>query len=260
MARFHSSAILTTIAASFILTGCATTQLTTGADYNARNPFLSGQKNYASSAGTNIDAEVAEIAAIEPSLAFPARIGIAFIRNGQLVALPADHIDAWQPLLDRLQPDYGEVVPISPMIAAMVNPADRPSGHMETINDIRRGAARQHVDYTLIYEINRFDRRKKRNALSVTDLSIIGLFILPSRSVEVEASASAVFMDVRNGYPYGTASGVATKDGISTAVDAGDKRRSLSDRAEIAAVADLAEDVTIMFDDLIAQLDEKTQS
>lgn len=230
------------------LTACATTQMTSGAAYNARS-VASGYTPTSS-----VDAEIADIAAIEPNLTFPARVGIAFIRNGQLQALPNDHMFAWSPLVDQLQPDFGTIVPISPLISQMVAaPAERYS-RADTVNNIRRGAALQHIDCVLIYEVAQTDQDKRSNALSVTDLSIIGLFIIPSRAVEVEATASAIFLDVRNGYPYGTATGLATKDGLSAATKTGSKRRKLQDRAEIAAVDALATDVGTMFDALIAEL------
>lgn len=229
-----------------LLTGCATTQMTSGAAYNART--ISSDYKTAST----IDTEIATIAAVEPNLVFPARIGIAFVRNGQLQTLPSDHMAYWSPLVDRLQPDYGTIVPISPLIAQMVTPSVTPNSRVDTISNIRRGAARQHVDYVLIYEVSQTDQDKRSNALSVTDLSVIGLFIIPSRELEVEATASAIFLDVRNGYPYGTATGLATKDGLTTVTKTGSKRRQLQDRAEMAAVEALAGDVEIMFDGLTA--------
>lgn len=233
---------------ALLLTACATTQMTSGAAYSGRT--LSSE--YV--AAPSIDTEIAEIAAVEPNLAFPARIGIAFVRNGQLQTLPSDHMDSWSALVDRLQPDYGTIVPISPLITQMVTPAAAQNSRVDTINNIRRGAARQHVDYVLIYEVAQTDQDKRSNALSVTDLSVIGLFIMPSRELEVEATASAIFLDVRNGYPYGTATGLATKDGLAAATNTGSKRRRLQDRAEVAAVEALAGDVQVMFDGLIAEL------
>lgn len=233
---------------TLILAGCATTQMTSGAAYNART--LSS--DYVSA--STVDAEIAEIAAVEPNLVFPARIGIAFVRNGQLQTLPSDHTASWAPLVDRLQPDYGTIVPISPLITEMVSSSAAQNSRVDTINNIRRGAARQHVDYVLIYEVAQTDQEKRSNALSVTDLSIIGLFIMPSRALEVEATASAIFLDVRNGYPYGTATGLATKDALTTATKTGSKRRQLQDRAELAAVEALAIDVETMFDALKTDL------
>lgn len=228
------------------LSACTTTQMTSGAAYNAR-ALSSGYIPTSS-----VDAEIADIAAFEPNLSFPARVGIAFVRNGQLQALPHDHASSWEPLRDRLQPTLGDIVPISPLIAQMVATPNAHLNRANTVNNIRRGAARQHVDYVLIYEVAQTDQDKRSNALSVADLSIIGLFVLPSRALEVEATASAILLDVRNGYPYGTATGLATKDGLTTATRTRSKRRKLQGRAEIAAVGALATDVGTLFDALIA--------
>lgn len=240
--------VLAALLGTAALTACATSQMTSGAAYNART--LSSDYKATSS----LDAEIADIAAVEPNLTFPARIGIAFIRNGRLQTLPTNHMPYWSPLVDRVQPDFGTIVPISPLVTQMVSPSVNRRSQINTINNIRRGAALQHVDYVLIYEVSQTEQDKRSNALSVTDLSIIGLFIIPSREVEVKAAASAIFLDVRNGYPYGTATGLATQDGLTTATKTRSKRMQLQDRAEIAAVAALATDVGTMFEALIAEL------
>jgi len=48
------------------------------------------------------------------------------------------------------------------------------------IDHIRRGAARQHLDYVIAYEVT--DKTKSDgNALRLADLTVLGLFVLPSR-------------------------------------------------------------------------------
>ena len=238
--------------ASLLLGACATTQYTSGEDYAARGAALYTPATYTSGGG--VDADIATIAAVEPSLAFPARIGIAHIRHGQLAAVPPKHLEAWTPLRERIEPRLGEVVPISPLIAGMVAAPVQPGQATPVVDNIRRGAARQHVDYVLIYETHRPRTERTRNGLSFADLSIIGLFVLPTRDVAVEATASAVLLDVRNGYPYGTASGVATKDGLATADKAYGKSKRLGERASTEAVRELARDVDDMLDQLTDRL------
>ena len=240
-----------------LLSACATTQYTSGADYADRTALYYDQTTDVAALGTttaSLDQEISAIAAVEPSLVFPARIGIAHISEGRLASVPAAHLAAWSPLRERIEPRLGEVVPISPLITGMVSkPA--PRGQRDaTIANIRRGAARQHVDYVLVYETHRPTSHRDKNALSLSDLSIIGMFVLPSREVEVEATASAIMLDVRNGYPYGTASGVATKDGVATLHGAGDKERKLEAVARTEAVRDLADDVDEMLDQLTDRL------
>ena len=245
------------LALSTLLTACATSQYTSGAAYNDRTEALYGVATgaaspYAPTAG--VDADIQRIAAVEPNLVFPARIGIAHIDRGRLSAVPPAHLDAWTPLRERIEPRLGEVVPISPLITAMVAKSAQRGDVVNVVNDIRRGAARQHVDYVLVYETLEPRDTRRTNGLAFTDLSVLGLFVLPSREVEVEATASAVLLDVRNGYPYGTASGVATQDGVATAYRAYEKSRELEHVARVEAVRHLAEDVDDMLDQLTDRL------
>ncbi len=249
--------LFTTACATMLLSACATTQYTSGADYAARTTALYSPEPATDAAlvsDSGVDADIARIAAVEPALAFPARIGIAYIDEGRIAGIPAAHQQSWAPLSERIAGRFGEVVPISPLIAGMVAEGPEPDrwrpDTSQLIANIRRGAARQHVDYVLVYEVSDTDTTKG-NALKAADWSILGLFMLPSRDVEVRAAASAVLLDVRNGYPYGTASGLATKDGLATGYGANDKRRKLKGRATDAAVEALALDVDTMWTQLI---------
>jgi hypothetical protein len=231
----------------------ATTQTTSGADYLARySPRMAARAQAAESTGS-IDAQVRDIAAIEPDLRFPARIGIARIENGILTATPEAELMIWSELATDFGGKFGEFIPVSPMIAAMVRPLNEKPGKTNVINDIRRGAARQHIDYVLSYEVIN-QKTMTSNALSIADISIIGLFVLPSRDVKVVATANAILLDVRNGYPYGTAGAVADETSVARVFYSGDEARNMSDKANFAAVLDLAEEVEIMFQRLLLEL------
>lgn len=230
-------------------------QTSSGADYLARydssyTPIAEG--------GSDIDADVRRIAAVEPNIRFPARIGLARIEGGQLVGVPSDEAYIWQSLAEDLGPLYGQFAPVSPLIAKMVSDPDapRPKDHwydsnptQDVIHDIRRGAARQHLDYVLIYEVGS-SKEQKANALALADLTVIGMFVLPSRSVEVEASASGILLDVRNGYPYATVTAHAEKNGLSRAVSETSSGRKLADTAEELAVLKLSGDVKDAMEEL----------
>ena len=230
----------------------ATLQTTSGADYLAG---YDASHEIANGTATDVDEDVRRIAAIEPTLAFPARIGLARIERGSLTALPADEARIWQDMVDALGEDYGAMVPVSPLIASMVRPdkdADRSRHWRDPTNaiaDIRRGAARQHLDYVLAYEVGT-SSREKANAIALADLTVIGMFVLPSRSVEVEASASGILLDVRNGYPYATVTAHAEKNGLARAVSEYSRTRELADTAEELAVLELSDDVKNAMEDL----------
>ena len=232
---------------ALVLTACEHyTQTTSGADYLAR---YDSSYTPTEGGGSDVDADVRRIAAVEPDIRFPARIGLARIQRGRLVGVPADEGYIWQALAEELGPRYGDFVPVSPLIAASVGERGTLDEYstiysptQEVIADIRRGAARQHIDYVLVYEVGS-SKQGKANAISLADLSIVGMFVLPSRSIEVEASASGILLDVRNGYPYATLTAHAEKNGLSRAVSEYSRTRELADTAEELAVLNLSGDV-----------------
>jgi len=228
--------------AALALSACATTtQYTSGQDYLARynsNSANSGQTKLNSNPA--IDAEIREIAAIEPNLHFPARIGLARIEHGQLIGVPQDEAGYWRDAAEDLGHGFGQFIPVSPLVAEMVGSTE-PHYKRNVVNHIRRGAARQHLDYVIAYEVNH-KSDSQRNGLQIADLSILGLFVLPSRDVDVQSTASAILMDVRNGYPYLTGSTFADKSGISTLVGRGDKKDKLKNASRIVAVDKISDE------------------
>jgi hypothetical protein len=70
--------------------------------------------------------------------------------------------------------------------------------------------------------------------------------------VEVEASASGILLDVRNGYPYATVTAYAEKKGLSRAISTWSKQQDLAASAEEKAVFELADDVREALDQLQA--------
>ncbi|MFW6300468.1 MAG: hypothetical protein ACOC20_06065, partial [Oceanicaulis sp.] len=145
---------------ALVLSACSySTQTSSGADY------LAGYRGPAAAAGAaareqakaeaSLDEEIRAIAAIEPALRFPARIGVARVENRQLTSVPPSELAYWGELAERLGPETGAFAPVSPLITAMVAPAaGRHATPGALIADIRRGAARQHLDYVLVYELS----------------------------------------------------------------------------------------------------------
>lgn len=204
-------------------------------------------------AGTVTDADIVRAASVELVLRFPARLGLARIEHGRLTPIPAAEQPAWQEMAARLGPSYGSFVPVSPLIAAFAsNPAPRTDDWRRedavrrVVGEIRQGAARQHVDAVLIYEV--VDRtRAESNPLAITKLALIGFF-LPSEDVEVDGIAEAVLMDVRNGYTYGTASSqtAAPLSAMTTTGNTWSTANRLRGEAHGAAVDRLAVEVEAM--------------
>lgn len=246
------------VAAVLAIGACETSlQTTSGADYLARY-----DPSYETSSETAlaVDEDVRRIASIEPNLIFPARIGLARIERGRLTTLPAEDARVWQDQVEQLGATYGEFVPVSPMIAEMVSTASssRSSSAADIIAHIRRGAARQHFDYVLVYEVGA-SRQEKSNALALADLTIIGMFVLPSRTIDVEATASGLMLDVRTGYPYATLTTHADKTGVSRAISEHSTGLSYAETAKAQAVSKLARDFSGAMEELAARAQEERE-
>lgn len=213
----------------------------------------------------SIDGRIYHAANVDPVLTFPARIGIARIDDGRLSGVPETEAEAWSKVAERLGPSWGEFLPISPLVVAMAGSGQNCNpeyvGHQhclsKVIQDIRQGAARQHVDAVLIYEV--FGKGEtSNNPLAITKLAIIGYW-LPTESQNADGYAQAVLLDVRNGYTYGYASAVIedAAEGLSTLGNRQDSLTSAMERAKTRAALELALHVEEMARELRWQLAEK---
>ena len=248
MRRLLPLTLVTLTLSALALAGCANTvQTTSGAAYRAARPGFDPKQS-----GSAIDQQVDQAAAIEPLLRFPARLGLARIQNGAVVAVPPREADAWIAFAHD-HADLGTFVPIIPLLTQL---APRNPGSASVGDTVRLAAARQHVDAVLIYSVAG-SRADNASPLSIADLTIIGAYLVPSRTVKGEATASALLVDVRNGYPYGTATATASADGFVPSVGSGSQAREKLEDAEVAAVGKLAAEVGIMAGKLQADLQAK---
>ena len=249
---------------AIMLASCGTTtQMTSGADYLSRykpatvaNTSSGLNNNLANDLNNNLDGQIRDIAAIEPDLRFPARIGLARIERGQLINAPNAEMQAWGDLADKLGAPYGEFVPVSPFNAAMVRPQPKTElARFNAVNvtsviaDIRRASARQHLDYVLTYEVSQ-NESNESNGLSLANLTVLGMFIIPSRNVKISSAANAILIDVRNGYPYGTATAFATDKQARTVASSGSSRQKARANSHLLAVENLTGEVEILMKDL----------
>ncbi len=236
------------------LAGCGhAIQTTSGADY------LSGYPEAGLAEETAIDQRVREVAAVEPTLRLPARIGLARIDNGDLSPIPAEEAEAWANAAHRLGPAFGEFVPVNLLVAEILSPsAPARKADLAQLRDavekIRIAAARQHMDAVLIYQTH-YTADSADTVLSIVDWTIIGAFMLPGQSIEATAFASALLIDVRNGYPYGTADAVVDRDTLSTTFGRRAAGAELGGEARAAAALELVTEVEQMMFDLKQELD-----
>lgn len=239
-----------TVLTSVVLTGALLAsacghqaQYSSGNEYLARHverlekaPKVKGQ------IPQKIDEKFIRAASVEPDLQFPGRFGLARIVNGRLSNIPESEVAAWTGLAGKLS-GLGSFVPISPLIAELASSNQtfehdrwRPTPLGETIEKIRLGAARQHVDAVLIYEVGA-RAGNSATAFALADITLIGGAFLPTREITAEGRASAMFVDVLNGYPYGTTT--ASVDLSSYYISWGSDRKTEQKRNEAAkAVVD----------------------
>jgi len=257
--RFRNSTIAP-FAALLLLSACSefATQASSGRDWLAAHPPGSVNLNPG-----DIDNAVREAAAVEPTLRFPARIGIARLDRAQLTAIPLDEGKAWTEAATRLGASYGEFVPISPLIAAMLEPVRDSDVRVDpvrrAVEDIRLAAARQHLDAVVIYEVDA-TADTKANPLSLAEWTLIGAIVLPTENVKAQGIAQAILLDVRNGYPYGTVQADADDKSASARFETSDTSRDLRDRVRADAVVKLAGETEAMMRKLqleLAALDKK---
>lgn len=246
------------------LTGCThTMQATSGESYLARYSDLhyTPSRTVVSDGKTaevkTLDQRLREAASVEPILTFPARIGIARIDEGRLTVVPASEAEGWDKAKDKLGPDFGEFVPVNPMIAHMTAAATGGGqgyrGGDDVIDEIRLGAARQHLDAVLIYEVVSRETTRS-NLLAMGNATIIGAYILPSQLKEAEGYADAMLIDVMQGYPYGTVTTVVNKKShLSSSWGWGSTdfdRQSTADAIKTKAAWQLSEEAYTMFVEL----------
>lgn len=209
-----------------VLGGCsATSQTTSGRDYLARSPapqpalettvsyhsLTNGEVVEETIQRVSTDELVRRAAEIEPLLQLPARIGLARIEAGRLTSLNQNELAQWSPLVEKFA-GKGSFVPVDSFLAdytlQAVLPQDaraRSGDSNHVLTRIRLGAARQHLDAVLVYEVGVRLSSGDRNQ-QLPDLSTLGSKLGYSSTVEIEGRARAMLIDVRNGYPYGAAS------------------------------------------------------
>ena len=228
-------------------------QMTSGKKY------LSNYTNYDATEtnASDLNEEVKAIASIEPSIQFPSRIGLVKLFNGRITNLSVEEIEAWEELRRTMGATFGDFIPVSPMIAEMVyTPRETNSKSKGNPSDIfrkvRLGAARQHLDHVLIYEV--FSETKTTKlASSVANWTIIGGYFVPSREIETAGFANALLLDVRNGYPYGTASATLNATEFSASQNYRDNSRNLSDKNQVSTVIKLIPEVQQMMEKLMEE-------
>lgn len=250
------------------LSACMNTQSSSGTMYQQRYRNVplgtaAGAPNAATgdkgSPSYQLNREIRESAAVEPVLRFPARIGIIRLKNSMMTNIPESEAGYWQAAQQKLGGGYGEFVPISPMVVrtAAIDGYSY-SNNDQLMSQIRLGAARQHLDAVLVYEV--FGQETKQGSMmEVLDLTIVGGFIFPSHTRTSQAYSTGMLIDVVQGYPYGTIQGKAERDErLSSSWGWGvDRAQENLQRIEARSVKNLSEEAVTMFTRLRGELAQK---
>lgn len=208
------------------------------------------------------DELIRHAAAVEPLLQIPARIGLARIEHGRLTTIPDGESQLWTALAGR-HAALGSFAAIDPFLAdytvRTVLPKDRRALRRDAsdiITKIRLGAARQHMDAVLIYEVGS-RRRLGDEVPGLSPISVLGAAPLAGRVIETEGVARAFLMDVRNGYPYGVASASADLSAFEDSLWDDRPRDAQGIAAKIKITEALLPQVEAMFGELSRQMQVK---
>lgn len=199
-----------------------------------------------------IDPEIRAAASVEPALKLPARFGLARIADGRMTAIPEAEAALWRAAAAK-HAQFGEFVAISPLLAAFAVDSQEPGalrGPRRDVADIvrriRLGAARQHVDAVLVYEVGA-SASSDWTWLALADLTIVGGAFLPTRSLAAAGRAEALLIDVRNGYPYGSASARADLSEFFPSWGSDLRTGQIRDAVSYKVVQNLVPEVEAMF-------------
>ncbi len=114
--------------------------------------------------------------------------------------------------------------------------------------DLRAAAARLQADMVLLYT---FDTRFDVDT-PVEPLGLITLGLFPDRSARVNSTASAVLIDTRNGYVYGTAEGSAKDSRLANAWTSEDAADASRRAAETEAFDALVGQIETMWNGVVS--------
>lgn len=247
------------VSLALVLGACsATTQTSSGSNYLAAYPPpRAAPPSLPAGRPLSLDEEVARAAAIEPMAHFPMKIGLVRVEHGGISAIPEAEGKMWQELAGKLGGTYGHLEMLDPLVAEFAEQAAGapPNGGslQNLVRRIRLGAARQHLDTVLIYEPAAKSRRES-TPLELLNLTIVGYYLVPSTSIEAEATAHALLMDVRNGYPYARLEGRGASSGLAAGNQASDSMQDRSESARTEAVKNLVAQIEPTFKTLNQEL------
>ncbi len=147
------------------------------------------------------DLTVAQLQGLRPQVRIPFRLGIAPPSGGRYVSPwsgdEAEKIESWGQTLK------GEGIISDLVLIPRLTVGDTGDTVKSQMQAFRRAAARQNVDAVLITRVVS-DYSSWSNPLSILDLTIVGMWIVPGHSAEAVTLIEGAVVDVRNEYLYGS--------------------------------------------------------
>lgn len=164
-----------------------------------------------------------------PAIRFPANVAVIRVQDNRY-ASHQNHAGAYSVVTKRdiEKPEDMEALQKLPGVEGVVtlNRLMLPQA-MHTDEDLREAAARLQADAILLYTV---DTEFKDDSV-LPPLTVLSLGILDVKRYEVNASVSAVLMDVRTGYIYGALEEGNDRTGGSFIFDGSDLSRKKAERA-----------------------------
>jgi hypothetical protein len=190
---------------SCALVACQTTvQNTSGEDYLAK--YNLDKKSLGTKEEASFKKLLIEATQVNPTLSFPARIGLAKISSlssgrAKIENVTPEEATVWLDIAKGASNRYGEFILVDPLIAELTVKSLQSNSSIDihnAIHKVRLAAARQHLDAVLIYG---FNHNSKENGFWLLNLATLGS--LPTTNVSSRTQISALLIDVIQGYPYG---------------------------------------------------------
>jgi rhombotail lipoprotein len=195
--------------------------------------------------------DVAEIEALRPQLTPPFKLGITppvlfgdevrYNPWGWSGQAPGIRLGTWTPeevmLLERWAEEARAAGLVSEVefLPAILIGNETEGDARGLLSRVRQAAARTHVDAVLLLH-PRSHSYANLTALSLLDLTLVGLFVVPSQEVHTQTALEGLVLDTRNEYLYSATSGYAEDETWSSSWKAADHARELETKTRRAAL------------------------
>ena len=189
-----AAAALSVLAACLALSGCAVEKGFRAAPMMAKAAPAGDAHQYT-------DRDIREAFGAQAQLALPAKLAVyeATSQDTDYDVRDNETIESIMELLEDEEKFY-QIVVLSPTFIPGASSRHRLSGAITPLN-LRRAAASHRADLTLLCESD-FRVKVEGGLLRVLDVTILGAFVVPSQTIEIEHRVTAHLVDTRNGLVY----------------------------------------------------------